>query len=137
MRVTTGDMIRIRDALEVVLMAGIAIKGETIILPTCMTRCASETDVRAGQWEVGAIVIEVPAFPITGGMALEAIMREPGGLMVGIICIQIILFMTGPAVRSEVIEIAIGVALGAIHGHVGTRQRETGIVVIESGGFPR
>ena len=48
MRITAGDVIRIRDALEVVLMTGEAVEGQSVVLTTRMTRCARETDVRAG-----------------------------------------------------------------------------------------
>ena len=81
-------------------------------------------------------MIEVRVVPIARRMALEAVVRKSGGLVVGIVRIQIILFMTGPAVRGQVIEIAVGMTLGTIHGHVRTGQREVGIAVIKGGRFP-
>ena len=56
-------------------------------------------------------MVECPALPAVHGVALEAEMRESGGLMVGIIGIQVVLLVARPAIRRRAVVLAVDVAL--------------------------
>ena len=84
MVVLPGNMIGVGDALVVILMAGPAIRGQAIVLPTGMARYAVQTYMRAGKREIGAAVIVAAAFPVVGCMALQAIVAESSLPMIGI-----------------------------------------------------
>ena len=91
--VLPGNMIGVGDALVVILMAGPAIRGQAIVLPTGMARYAVQTYMRAGKREIGAAVIVATAFPVVRGMALQAVVAESSLTMVGICSSFVIVLM--------------------------------------------
>jgi len=85
LREAGGGVVRIGSALIVIQVAGIAGGAQALENAASMALDASRGDVFAGQRECGlGGVIEFSSGPISGGVALGAILREAGGSMIGI-----------------------------------------------------
>ena len=95
LRESSRRVIRIVGALVVSQVARIASRAEAFVNSARMTLDASRRRMLAGEWERGLRgVIEFRAAPIDGGVALRAILREPGRRMVRIGSALVVLQVT-------------------------------------------
>ena len=128
-------MIRIDSTIVIILMAGETLRGSTGIA-ACVTIVTVQYCMRAGQRELGQAMIKILRIPAVSGMAFGTIMAEIVGRMIGIVGSQIIVLMTGPAIRWRTRVLAVNMAIGAIARYMGSGQRKSGKVMIEVGRFP-
>ena len=102
-----------------------------------MARYAIQTYVRASEWEIGAVMIVTRAFPVVGGVALQAFVAESGLCVIGIVCALVIGLMARPTIGRSALKLPVDVAQGTVNRDVCTGQRELGLGVIEAGRCPR
>lgn len=81
-------------------------------------------------------MIKRSTVPTVHVVALEAAVREPGRLMIGIVGILIILLVARVAIGGRVLVLAVDVTLCALHGYVSADQRERSIVMVKRGRLP-
>ena len=130
MIVITGHMVRIGHAFVIRLMAGPAIRRQAVVLTARVAQHASQTNVRAGQREIGSTVVEASAVPIARGVAERAIVWESTSHMA--FRIVVVVLMARPAIRGCALELAVDMALIAVCVNMCAGQRERRVVVIES-----
>jgi hypothetical protein len=130
------DVIRIRRALKIALMAGEAVRrraGEAIVH---VTQIACYGEMRAGERKLRAVVIEVRRQPGVNRMARQAIVRKIAGNVVRIRRSLKIRLVTGETIFRCAGKAIIDVALAASHRNVRALQWKSRRVVIERRWLP-
>ena len=124
-----GHVIGVLHRHIIILMAGITFHRR-IGITLLVTLNAVQRHVRSGQWEPGVVVIEQHIIPIAGVVALQTLVAEVVGHVIGVLHRVEIILMAGEA-GGRRIGIALVVAFDAVQRHVRSGQREPGVVVIE------
>ncbi len=106
-------------------MTAVAILRRPFELPVGVTRGAIHAGVLPRQREAGAVVVETHVPPRRGIVTRRAIRAE-------LPVVRIFRRMATVAILRRPFELPVGVTRSAIHGGVLPRQRETGIVVVET-----
>lgn len=88
-------------------------------------------DVRAGQREIGQVVIKGCRLPRRSRVTCVARMRELAGHVIRILYVFIITLVAGVALRRRVIILSVGMALSACHRDMGAGERELRQVVVK------
>ena len=114
---------------EVLGVATEAVRGEAGIAPARMAGAAFQAGVRAFELEVGElVVVELPDLPAVESVALAAIEREAGRLVIDGARLLIVLQVAGGTFRAQAGELRGGgslVAGIALRHRVRTQQRKT------------
>jgi len=124
-----GLMIGIGGVVVIVLVAG-ETGGGGVAVTAGVAGDTGQNHMRAGQRELGLIVVEIRRRPAIGGVALGAIVVVIAGNVVGIGYIIEIILVAGPAVGGGT-GIPARMAILAVQRKVGSRQGELGLTVIE------
>ena len=132
-----GDVIGIRGAGVVGLVAGIAVGRRARKLVVDVARCAGHRDVRAGQRESRLVVVEYRAGPRRGVVAGNACGGESCRNVIWIRGAAVIGFVARVAVSRRAGKLVVDVARRAGDGGVGAGERERRLVVIEHRAGPR
>ena len=82
-------------------------------------------------------MIEVAGLPVTGGVTLQAVVREACRRVVGIVRVVVVLSVARPAICGCAVKLPIDVAFRTIDRDMCARKRELRVVVVERRRFPR
>ena len=130
-------MIGIIGVVVIFLVAEEALRGRAVILPVYVTLRTAGTDVRAGEREIGLIMIERCGRPRIGGVTDRAVVIELSLNVVGVVDLLVILLMTRPAIGRRAFVLAADVTGDTAHRNVRSGEREIRTGMIEGGRFPR
>lgn len=97
LRQSSSGVVRICCSLEVFQVTGNASRRCQVVIPIGMALCALHLRMRAGQRERGLGMIKSSGLPGGSLMTNLALLRNPGGDVIGIGCCLKILEMTGYA----------------------------------------
>ena len=86
LRQSGGGVIRIRRSLEILQVTGNASRRRQVVIPIGMALCALHLRMCTGQWERGLGMIKGGGLPCGRLMANLALLRNPGGDVIGIGC---------------------------------------------------
>jgi hypothetical protein len=107
-----GHVVGIGGVVIIILVAG-ETGGGSIIITAGMTGDAGQDQMRAGQRELGLIVVKIRRGPAIGGMAFGAILIIVSPHMIGIGNVIVIILVTRPTIRGST-RIPAGMAIQAI-----------------------
>lgn len=132
-----GHVIGIARVLKIRLMTGETIHRRAGVAIVRMALIARHGEMRAGEREARAVMIERRRPPRIVVMAQHTILRIAIGNVIGIRRVLKIALMTREAIFRRSCKAAVDVATRTIYGHVCALQCKGGTTMIKSGRLPR